>query len=505
MAKRVRGRTKSRARKKRAGSGSRSYVWGGLALALAVGGYLGSMTLVESPVSYSSIEEHVKYGSTGSERRIGVPYAVVRALPELCEDYLPATARGAAQGYSSLGLIEERGHDLPVGFSRRRVRGMDLVGLNCGLCHVGQVQESATSEARTFVGMPANTVDLGSLDRFVRKCVSDSRFNLDNVLEVLEAEGVEIGWLERVRLQLGEFERSRERLLRLVDQLRFLQEVPEAGPGRVDTVNATKVLLSLDSGARQDREVASVDFAAIWQQGKKARMNLYWDGSNDSMQERHLLGAIHTGAVGTADIPQVMRVRNLFEAEQPPEYPFPVREERLPRGRQVYEQYCSECHGRDGRDLSGGQVGKVTPLGQIGTDSGRLDAYTETVSEAQRTLSPDGQVSFRRFKPTAGYANIPLDGLWLRAPYLHNGSVPSLRDLLEPSERRPRRFYRGSRRYDPRRVGFVSSEPEQDGRPLFDYDTTQLGNSNRGHEGERYGTELSSVDKDSLIEYLKRF
>jgi len=65
---------------------------------------------------------------------------------------------------------------------------------------------------------------------------------------------------------------------------------------------------------------------------------------------------------------------------------------------------------------------------------------------------------FSHFRKTGGYANLPLDGIWLRAPYLHNGSVPTLRDLLEPAAKRPALFYRGYDVYDPAKVGFVTSK-----------------------------------------------
>ena len=52
------------------------------------------------------------------------------------------------------------------------------------------------------------------------------------------------------------------------------------------------------------------------------------------------------------------------------------------------------------------------------------------------------------------------DGIWLRAPYLHNGLVPTLRDLLDPVERRPKKFYRGYDVYNQVKVGFVTSPAE---------------------------------------------
>jgi hypothetical protein len=108
---------------------------------------------------------------------------------------------------------------------------------------------------------------------------------------------------------------------------------------------------------------------------------------------------------------------------------------------------------------------------------------------------------FSHFRKTNGYANMPLDGIWLRAPYLHNGSVPTLRDLLEPPDKRPKEFYRGYDVFDQQKVGFVSNVAEENGRGFFRYDTTQPGNNNGGHT---YGTDLSAEDKDALVEYMKK-
>ena len=98
-----------------------------------------------------------------------------------------------------------------------------------------------------------------------------------------------------------------------------------------------------------------------------------------------------------------------------------------------------------------------------------------------------------------GYVAMPLDGVWARAPYLHNGSVPSLQDLMTPAEGRSKLFYRGYNVYDPVKVGFISDGPEAE-RAGFKYDTSVTGNSNEGHA---YGTELSLQEKVALIEYLK--
>ena len=99
----------------------------------------------------------------------------------------------------------------------------------------------------------------------------------------------------------------------------------------------------------------------------------------------------------------------------------------------------------------------------------------------------------------AGYQSPPLDGVWMRAPYLHNGSVPTLRDLLAPVPARPKTFYRGYDVYDPANVGFVTAGFDTK-RLGWLHDTTERGNGNEGH---LYGTTLSPAEKNSLLEYLK--
>jgi hypothetical protein len=97
------------------------------------------------------------------------------------------------------------------------------------------------------------------------------------------------------------------------------------------------------------------------------------------------------------------------------------------------------------------------------------------------------------------YKARPLNGVWASAPYLHNGSVPTVWDLLHHPAERPARFYVGSRQFDPVRLG-LRSVAEEGGPRLFDYDTTVRGNSSAGHP---YGTQLTDDEKRQLIEYLK--
>lgn len=91
------------------------------------------------------------------------------------------------------------------------------------------------------------------------------------------------------------------------------------------------------------------------------------------------------------------------------------------------------------------------------------------------------------------YKARPLNGVWSTAPYLHNGSVLNMTELLTPPADRKRSFRVGATEYEPATLGFKDDGP-------FTFDTTKLGNSNAGHV---YGTELPSDDKRALLEYLK--
>ncbi len=100
------------------------------------------------------------------------------------------------------------------------------------------------------------------------------------------------------------------------------------------------------------------------------------------------------------------------------------------------------------------------------------------------------------------YKARPLNGVWTSAPFLHNGSVPNLYELLLPAKDRVKHFHLGSWEFDPKNVGYIASAVEND----FIFDTTLPGNSNAGHE---YGTglydkpALTEEERWALVEYLK--
>ena len=470
-------------------------------LFLAVVGYLAFRFTRDVPVTYADAVEHMKYGSTGGERGSGVPVSLWKTLPELFRDYLPG------DGLASIGFIYEPGKDLPVGTSRRNVMGIDRVFLNCAICHAGTVRDTPESKPRVIVGMPANTVDLQAFERFLFACAVDERFTAGRLVPEIARRGGE-DWFNRLLLRLAGISLAREKLLLLRQRFSFMEREPDCGPGRVDTFNPPKVLLNFRMDLLSTNEwVGLCDFPSIWNQRKRQGLWLHWDGNNNSVQERNRSAAFGTGATPpTLDRASVKRMEDWLLDATPPPFPYAISRKLADQGRPIYEAYCSRCHGKDGTDFTGEYVGQVTPIEKVKTDRHRLDSYTPDLCANQNLLYAGyGDERFSHFRKTWGYANQPLDGLWLRAPYLHNGSVPTLRDLLEYATNRPPEFYRGYDVYEPTRVGFVSNAAEEKGRKFFHYDTRLPGNGNYGHEGREYGTDLTAEEKDAVVEYLKTF
>jgi hypothetical protein len=124
-----------------------------------------------------------------------------------------------------------------------------------------------------------------------------------------------------------------------------------------------------------------------------------------------------------------------------------------------------------------------------------LSAFHKSVQE----LKTNSLINTKLPQAPKTYKARPLTGIWATAPYLHNGSVPNLKELLLPAARRSKTFFLGTREYDAEAVGYVDT-PTFDGVPSFQFDTALPGNSNAGHE---YGAVLSDAQRKELLEFLK--
>ena len=483
----------------------------GVATLVGGGSLLARLTGQTTPY-YADIDAHFKYGSIGSEPASGLPKAVWHALPEL----YPEAFEGR-DDYAAFGFLYERGPDgarreLPIGIAEREVRGVELVWLNCAVCHVGTWRAEPDGERRTVLAMPANNLDLYGFFAFLLRAADDVALAPERLFEAMAASGTELGPIDRLLWRLIVIPRVREGLIeRRAQVLPMLEDQPPWGPGRVDTFNPYKAIhfgMRWADLAPAER-VGAADFPSIFLQGPRAGMQLHWDGNNPSLRERNLSAALGAGVTpATVDHDGIERVAEWLLDLPPPPSPHDPPPQAVAAGRDLFMAHCADCHGyHDGERyvFEGDRLGTVVPIAELGTDPARLDSYTAEFAELQRSLfAEDPEYRFRHFRKTDGYAAMPLDGLWLRGPYLHNGSVPTLRDLLEPPAARPTAFVRGGDVVDAARGGFASPSctPGEPTAAGFCFDTTVRGNGNGGH---LYGTGLSAAAKDALTAYLSTF
>ena len=208
-------------------------------------------------------------------------------------------------------------------------------------------------------------------------------------------------------------------------------------------------------------------------------------------------------------------------------------------GRTHYETHCTKCHQVMSRDQqSESYKAVVTPYQEVGTDPTEVELVTTNESKTGALegtpiavlfgakLGATTKTATLLFNASLGamlrhseesmrealrshmgayvqarqdiqaYKARPLTGIWATAPYLHNGSVANLNQLLLPPEQRDKVFYVGNREFDPKNIGFVSSQSEGS----FKLDTRLVGNRNIGHN---YGAELTDKQRWELVEYLK--
>ena len=246
-----------------------------------------------------------------------------------------------------------------------------------------------------------------------------------------------------------------------------------------------------------------------WRMGKKHAMFYNTEGRGDQariMMLGALLCADDLATVTAIDV-YAPDIRAYLASLQPPRWPFGIDAGLAERGRIVFERTCADCHGTYGASAT--YPNRVLDLGAIGTDPEM--ARFAAGGDADRFIrwfngSYYGELA--ESAPAMGYIAPPLDGVWATAPYLHNGSVPTI-DLLLDSPRRPAYWTRSfdSDDYDPQTLGWryrvlphgKAGTSNRDERKRI-YDTRLPGYSNQGHT---FGDALTSDERRAVLEYLK--
>jgi hypothetical protein len=268
----------------------------------------------------------------------------------------------------------------------------------------------------------------------------------------------------------------------------------------------------LDLGLRDD---LCEDVPAWWLLRKKKTM--YYTGGGDARSVRSLmqfmLSPLTLPSTFDREEPAFRDIQAYLLSLRPPKYPFPIDRTLAGTGEKVFTQTCARCHGTYGENWT--YPNKIVPLAEIGTDPNRYEGLSAALGahynrswftrENRGWLADDYKA-----RVTVGYQAPPLDGIWATAPYFHNGSVPTVYEVLN-SKSRPRRFARSYRTeveaYDPHKLGWkiqVLDRPPDAGLPAYErrkiYDTTLPGRNNGGHT---FGDELTGAERMAVIEYLK--
>jgi hypothetical protein len=336
------------------------------------------------------------------------------------------------------------------------------------------------------------------------------------------------------------------------------QTKTQNGYGRADAFGVARNLLFGKDPQNLRPQNAPASFPHMW--GIETTAWLQWGANMNSVMERNIGQSLGVGAVfDAASYATTSRLDNLNRLEHtvykltPPTWPADVfgaiDETKAARGRALYDRQCANCHEKpfavtpsglvvyqlftlkelgvspliatnfddtvvvDGKTMrfAAAAFGALEGLKQQYYKANNISEGTQAEWEGRtRRPPPQWKPSMRstlaeadKFPDTKGgrvYPAKPLAGAWATAPYLNNGSVANVWDLLTPPANRPKTFMLGSREYDVQKLGYVTTADAKSPAQAWEYDTSQIGNANSGHV---YGTNLPDDDKWALIEFLK--
>jgi hypothetical protein len=429
-------------------------------------------------------------------------------------------------------VVPEPRFDRPLGMIGHDVGGplplikIDAVTLGCATCHAGPVYGADGRVTDTaWVGLPNTSINLEAYTQAtyqaLKLAVADEGAFRGRVRELFP----EISTSERFTLRFVLMPKIAKRLREYAAAGDTPLPYSNGGPGRTNGVASLKHMIGVPPGTVSGH--ADVGFTSIPDLSSRAlRSSLLYDGvyapasaprferrnvaepSNAQVSKLAEIVAFFTVStmgvepdVGERAIPPITPVVNWIATRYAsPPFPGPIDVARARAGETLFVNRCARCHGLYGDGAPRRLVSfpnRLVPGDEIGTDSSRWAMIDTTV------ISYLGRTAYARhmtFARTGGYVAPILSGLWATAPYLHNGSVPTLWQLLTPEDR-PTQFMVGGHALDFTDVGIAYpasyvpwSTPEL-------YDTRQPGLSNTGHERQVAG--LSSAQKRALIEYLK--
>ena len=382
----------------------------------------------------------------------------------------PADYDGAFRDYYGLHPAPYPNDKLPMGLRSGSILFVKGIAVDCMMCHGGSIN------GKSIVGLGNTSLDIQAV--FEDLSAADGRsprlpFTFSNVRGTTEAGTFAVYLLGFREPDL---------------QLKFPRQ---------------------DLGLHADQ---CEDVPAWWLLKKKKTM--YHTGGADARSVRSKMQFMMTPITPASDFTKheaaFRDVHEYIMSIEAPKYPFAIDRGLAAKGEKVFTANCATCHGTYGEKWT--YPNKIVPMDKIGTDPKRFAGIEEKFGDHynQTWFAKEKGDDGYKFIPSKGYQAPPLDGVWATAPYLHNGSVPTLYHVLR-SDVRPRVFTRSySTRevdYDKELVGVritvLRGPPDgqlhpHEARKI--YDTSQPGRSNKGHT---FGDHLTVEERNAVIEYLK--
>lgn len=465
-------------------------------------------------------------------------YAARRQDPSL-----PLTHAELARQLETFGFIEPArignwpagsapvASSLPLGMTHGTMSLMpglplEVSNLGCAACHAGVTYrtDGAPDTTTAWLGTPNTSLNLEAYTSAIYNAYKIALDDPKGLMEVEQTLFPTTSAAERFTLKTLVLPRVKSRMHDLAALGRPLA-FPNGSPGATNGVAALKMMLKVPMTGGGAGEAGFTSIPDLGDQG--LRTSLLYDGAYApagaprqaamtpaEVTPAHLsdLARIATFfSVPSMGVKPAATLRNRGRGEavfaflavyHAPAFPGVVNRASSDRGRDVYAAQCASCHGVYSAGAQPRLIRFPNWIGDVGTDPARAAAFSP-----QLALAVDATPARRTITAvhTGQYVAPSLSGLWLSAPYLHNGSVPTLAALLTPS-RRPKQFLVGGHRLDFDAMG-IDLTPQ--GTYPTGYvpwstpqmlDTTKPGLSNAGHT---YGATLSARQKQDLINYLK--
>lgn len=498
----------------------------------------------------SDIRQQVNFSSFGSRL---LPYDIFVNLEHAeSSDLIKDPQITEPLGFITQRPAENNPDALPVGFARDEDdNGEWWVGLTCAACHMGQVSYQGKD---MFIDGGPGLLNFTAFEYTIRNAL-ESTLNQPEKFQRLAAKTEPQGKTAAVLK-----EQLVERLKFMDERLQINKVDVPYGYGRLDAFGQIFNAVSATAlGMKNNYHSpnAPVSIPVLW--GASHLDLVQWNASapnkNPGPLGQNVTTALavygqidmQSGGIGyksSVDIANLGYIQQQLYKLKSPIWPEDILgkidEQKALAGEKLYEQQCVACHEiADRHDPKRKLKAAVIALEEVKTDPQMANNFVKLQSKtgflkgekefiiAGNTFAENTRTFYLVINAAVGamlrnpidsisaylaeneevlsatldfdarvYKGRPLNGIWAAGPYLHNGSVPTVYDVLQSQENRPTQFYVGSREIDPVKIGLVSEETENSS--LFD--TALQGNSNVGHE---FGANLTEDERWALIEYLK--